>query len=110
MSCPPQLHLFLSDPRRSIMALAVLAQPYRLKGEHVRYLRKYLSGDRRLFHVHAVAMIDVIQMAPERAIPHSARHTEVGLGARRRARNPAAASQEVVTEAARDSTGDPGRR
>src|SRR5206468_2537708 len=56
-----------------------------------------VCGDCRLFHVHADAVIDVVEVAPQRAVPPAAGDTEVGPGARRRAGNPAAARHEVVT-------------
>ena len=40
-----------------------------------------VSGDRCGPHVLAVAMIDVVQVAPQRAVLHTTGHTEVGLGA-----------------------------
>jgi len=59
VSCPKCHNIDPIIPRMNdlmlLLALAVVAQPYRLKGEHVRYLRKYLemSGVEfsRLIHV-----------------------------------------------------------
>src|SRR6266540_3273202 len=47
-------------------------------------------------HVHAGAMIDVVEVAPERAVLDATRDTEIGLGARRRAGDPSAAGHEVA--------------
>src|SRR5437867_10139898 len=54
-----------------------------------------ISGHRGGLHMHAVAMINVVKVAPERSVLDAPRHTEVGLGPRRRAHDPAAARQEV---------------
>ena len=69
-----------------------------------------VPGDRCGLHVHAVAMIDVVQVAPERAVLHATGHTEVGLGARRCAGNPAAAGDEVTAFGGRCAARDAGRR
>src|SRR5439155_23751643 len=55
-----------------------------------------VSGDRGLFYVHAVPMVDVVEVPPERAVLDAAGDTEVALGARRCAGNPAAARHEVA--------------
>src|SRR5262245_48879554 len=46
--------------------------------------------------VHTRAMIDVIEVPPERAVLDAAGHTEVGLRAIRSAHDPAAAGEEVA--------------
>src|SRR5437899_1074505 len=56
---------------------------------------RLVSGDRGGLHVHPGGMIDVVEVAPERSVPDTTRHTEVGLGARRRAGDPPAARHEV---------------
>src|SRR4051812_46668131 len=38
-----------------------------------------VAGHRRRLHVHPVAVINVIEMAPERAVLDAAAHTEVAL-------------------------------
>src|SRR3989442_179332 len=47
-------------------------------------------------HVHAVAMINVVEMAPERAVLDAALHPEVRLVSRRRARDPSATRHKVA--------------
>jgi len=47
-------------------------------------------------HVHAVAMIDVVEVAPERAVLDATRDTEIGLRARQCIGNPAAAGDEAA--------------
>ena len=59
VTCPRCRNIDPIIPRMNdlmlLLALAVVSQPYRLKGEHVRYLRKYLSMSgvefSRLIHV-----------------------------------------------------------
>ncbi len=59
VTCPKCHNIDPIIPRMNdlmlLLALAVVAQPYRLKGDHVRYLRKYLSMSgvefSRLIHV-----------------------------------------------------------
>src|SRR6266487_2510662 len=55
-----------------------------------------VSGDGGGLHVHSVAVVNVIEMAPERVVLESAAHAEVGLRARRRAGDPSAARHEVA--------------
>src|SRR5437879_3780876 len=63
----------------------------------IRIIRvKRVAGYCRLFHVPAVAMVDVIQVAPERAVLDATCHTEVGFGARGCAGNPATTGHEVA--------------
>src|SRR5207249_4974701 len=56
-----------------------------------------VSGDRGGLYMHAIAVVDVVQVAPKRAVLDAAGHTEVGLGARGGARNPSTARDEVAT-------------
>src|SRR5439155_17142902 len=63
----------------------------------IRIIRvKRVAGHGRLFDVHAVAVVDVIQVAPERAVLDATRHTEVGFRARGCAGNPSTARHEVA--------------
>src|SRR6266404_8338083 len=63
----------------------------------IRIIRvKRVAGYCRLFHVHAVAVVDVIQVAPERAVLDATCHTEVGFRARGCASNPSTARHEVA--------------
>src|SRR2546425_460696 len=55
-----------------------------------------VAGDRGRLHVHAGVMIDVVEVAPERAVLDATRDTEIGLGARRSNGNPAAAGDEAA--------------
>ena len=55
-----------------------------------------VARDGGVFDVLAVAMIYVVQVAPERAVLDAPGHTEVGLRSRRRPGDPATAGHEVA--------------
>src|SRR5262245_17468393 len=57
---------------------------------------RLVARDSRGFHKHAVTVVDVIQVAPERPVLDSPSHTEVGSRATRCPDDPAAASHEVT--------------
>src|SRR5262245_12074233 len=55
-----------------------------------------IARDRSLLDVHATAVINVVEVPPERPVADTPGDTEVGLGPGRRASDPAAARDEVA--------------
>src|SRR5258706_9846448 len=55
-----------------------------------------VACDGRGLHVHAAAVVDVVEVAPERAVLDATAHTEVALRAGRGSRDPAPAGEEVA--------------